>query len=269
MTHANAPLTPLGRLRLARCVVHDRWPLRRATERFQVSVSTAKRWADRYRDEGESGMADRSSRPHASPGRTPTRIERRIIKVRLARRRGPARIAFLLRLVPSTVHQVLMRFGPAWLTHLDRATAQPVRRYERAAPGELVHVDIKKLGNIPEGGGHRVTGRQAGQRHRTRTPGISLDRNGNSHVGYSYLHNAVDDHSRPAYSEILPDEKKETAVAFWQRAQISLPPTASPSSECSPTTVPATSTCSGATCRPRPGSPTNAPAPTDHRPTAR
>ncbi len=184
MTHANAPLTPVGRLRLARCVVDEGRPLRRAAERFQVSVSTAKRWADRYRDEGEQGMADRSSRPHTSPGRVPSRVERRIIKVRLARRWGPARIAFLLRLVPSTVHRVLTRFGLARLTHVDRATAQPVRRYERARPGELVHVDIKKLGNIPDGGGHRVTGRQAGQRHPTRTPGKKLDRNGNCHVGY-------------------------------------------------------------------------------------
>jgi transposase InsO family protein len=220
VTHANAPLTPTGRLRLARCVVDEEWPLRRAAERFQVSVSTAKRWADRYRAQGETGMADRSSRPHHCPRRTPTRTERRIIKVRVLRRWGPARIAWLLRLVPSTVHRVLTRFGLARLTHLDRATGQPIRRYERATPGELVHVDIKKLGNIPDGGGHRALGRQAGQRHRTRTPGKTLDTNGNSHVGYSYLHNAVDDHSRLAYSEILPDEKKETAVAFWQRAQI-------------------------------------------------
>ena len=117
-----------------------------------------------------------------------------------------------------TVHRVLTRHGLARLTHLDRATAHPIRRYERAIPGELVHVDIKKLGNIPDGGGHRAVGRRAGQRHRTRTPGKTLDAHGGSHVGYSYLHNAVDDHSRLAYSEILPDEKKETAVAFWQRA---------------------------------------------------
>ena len=95
-----------------------------------------------------------------------------------------------------------------------------MRRYERATPDELVHVDIKKLGNIPNGGGHRMMGRQAGQRHRTRTPGKMLDAGGHSHVGYSYLHNAVDDHSRPAYSEILTDERKETAVAFWTRAQL-------------------------------------------------
>lgn len=220
MSHRNAPLTPTGRLRLARCVVDDGWPLRLAAERFQVSVSTAHRWAGRYRTEGAAGMTDRSSRPHTSPRRVPARTERRIIKVRLARRWGPARIAYLLRLVPSTVHRVLARFHLARLAHLDRATGRPVRRYERTAPGELVHVDIKKLGNIPDGGGHRAVGRQAGQRHRTRTPGKTLDARGNSHVGYSYLHNAVDDHSRLAYSEILPDEKKETAVAFWQRAQV-------------------------------------------------
>ena len=105
MTHANAPSTATGRLRLARCVVEDRWPLRRAAERFPVSVSTAARWAGRYRDLGEAGMADRSSRPHASP----TRTERRFILVRVLRRWGPARIACLLGLNPSTVHRVLGR----------------------------------------------------------------------------------------------------------------------------------------------------------------
>ncbi|MCI2424035.1 IS481 family transposase [Saccharopolyspora sp. K220] len=219
MSHRNAPLSETGRLRVARCVVDEGWPLRRAAERFQVSVSTAKRWADRYRQQGEAGMADRSSRPHFSPRRTPTRTERRIIKVRVLRRWGPARIAFLLGLNPSTVHRVLARYRIARLSHLDRASGKVIRRYERTAPGELVHVDIKKLGNIPDGGGHRAVGRQAGQRHRTRTPDKTLDGNGNSHVGYSYLHN-VDDHSRLAYSEILPDERKETAAGFWQRAQI-------------------------------------------------
>ncbi|MEV6341738.1 IS481 family transposase, partial [Nocardia vinacea] len=220
MSHRNAPLSELGRLRLARCVVDDGWPLRRAAERFQVAHTTAKRWADRYRCHGAAGMADRSSRPHHSPGRTPTRIERRIIKVRVLRRWGPARIAYLLGLNPATVHRILRRYKLARLTHLDRATGQVVRRYEHSAPGDLVHVDIKKLGNIPDGGGHRVLGRRAGQRRRTRSAGKTLDRNGNSHVGYSYVHNAVDDHSRLAYSEILPDERKETAVAFWRRARI-------------------------------------------------
>jgi transposase InsO family protein len=203
--HRNAPLTETGRLRLARCVVEDNWPLRRAAERFQVSPTTARRWADRYRQLGEAGMADRSSCPRTSPRRTPTRTERRIIKVRVLRRWGPARIAHLLRLVPSTVHRVLTRYGLARLTHLDRATGRVIRRYERERPGELVHVDIKKLGNIPDGGGHKVLGRQAGRKTR-------------SNAGYSYLHTAVDDHSRLAYSEIHADEKKETATGFWTRA---------------------------------------------------
>ncbi|MCX4755596.1 IS481 family transposase [Kitasatospora purpeofusca] len=205
MPHRNAPLTETGRLRLARCVVEDGWPLRRAAERFQVSPTTAKRWADRYRALGEAGMADRSSRPHRSPWQTPTRTERRIIKVRVLRRWGPARIAYLLRLNPATVHRVLTRYRLARLAHLDRTTGRVIRRYEHCAPGELVHVDIKKLGNIPDGGGHQALGRQAGRKNR-------------SGAGYSYLHNAVDDHSRLAYSEILPDERKDTATAFWARA---------------------------------------------------
>ncbi|MFD0279210.1 leucine zipper domain-containing protein, partial [Kitasatospora sp. NPDC127111] len=143
MPHRNAPLTETGRLRLARCVVEDGWPLRRAAERFQVSPTTAKRWADRYRVLGEGGMSDRSSRPHRNPRRLPARTERRIVKVRVLRRWGPARIAYLLRLNPATVHRVLVRYRLARLSHLDRATGCPVRRYERAAPGELVHVDIK------------------------------------------------------------------------------------------------------------------------------
>ncbi len=121
MSHRNAPLSELGRLRLARCVVEDGWPLRRAAQRFQVSPTTAKRWADRYRTAGAAAMSDRSSRPHHSPTRTPTRTERRIIKVRLRRRWGPARIAYLLGLHPSTVHRVLARYRMARLRWLDRA----------------------------------------------------------------------------------------------------------------------------------------------------
>ncbi|GAA4640393.1 IS481-like element ISMsm9 family transposase [Actinoallomurus vinaceus] len=206
MPHRNAPLTETGRLRLARCVVEDGWPLRRAAERFQVSVTTAQRWAGRYRACGAAGMADRSSRPHTSPRRTPTRTERRIIKVRVLRCWGPARIAGLLRLNPATVHRVLARYRLNRLAWMDRATGRVIRRYERARPGDLVHVDIKKLGNIPDGGGHKALGRPAGRKTR-------------SGAGYSYIHTAVDDHSRLAYSEILPDERKHTAAAFWTRAQ--------------------------------------------------
>jgi len=150
-------------------------------------------------------MANRSSRPHRSPRRTPTRTERRIIKVRVIRRWGPARIGFLLGLHPSTVHRVLARYGLARLTWLDRATGRNVRRYEHAAPGDLVHVDVKKIGRIPDGGGWRVHGRAA-RPNRKRGQ------------GYTFLHTALDDHSRLAYSELLTDERQETAAAFWTRA---------------------------------------------------
>jgi transposase InsO family protein len=213
VSHRNAPLSELGRLRLACCVVDDGWPLRRAAERFQVSPTTAARWAGRYRQLGAAGMSDRSSRPHRSPRRTPTRIERRVIKVRVTRRWGPARIAYLLGLHPSTVHRILARYRLARLCWLDRATGRVIRRYERSAPGELVHVDVKKLGKIPHGGGWRVLGRAAGGRNKHK-------HNPGSHpvIGYHFLHTAIDDHSRLAYSEILPDEQGTTAAAFWARA---------------------------------------------------
>jgi transposase InsO family protein len=212
--HANATLTPLGRLRLARCVVDDEWPLRRAAERFGVSQPTAARWAGRYRRFGVAGMTGRSSRPHRSPGRTPRRVERRILGLRVSRRWGPARIAFRLRLAVSTVQRVLRRYGAPPLRFTDPVTGTRIRssrpaprRYERAAPGELVHVDVKKLGRIPDGGGHRVHGRAAAR---------SIKKS--ARPGYAYLHHAVDDHSRLAYSEILTDERKETAAGFWTRA---------------------------------------------------
>ncbi|WP_458112251.1 IS481 family transposase [Arthrobacter sp. R1-13] len=211
MSHPNAFLSPRGRLHLAQCVVEQGWSLRRAAERFQVSVPTVARWAQRYREHGPAAMTDRSSRPHSSPQRTARRTERRIIAVRVNRRWGPARIGYLLGIHPSTVHRVLSRYRLAKLTWLDRGTGRVIRRYEHAHPGDLVHVDIKKLGRIPDGGGHRALGRATGIQNRTRTPS-------NRRPGYHYLHNAVDDHSRLAYTEILTDETKETAAAFWQRA---------------------------------------------------
>lgn len=210
MTHANAPLTPTGRLRLARVVVEDGWSVRRAAERFQCSPATAAKWASRLRA-GEP-LTDRSSRPRRSPGRCPQRTERRIVALRFTRRWGPHRIGYHLGIPRATVGRVLARYRMPLLIHLDQATGLPVRRppvvrYEAPAPGDLVHVDIKKLGRIPDGGGHRVLGREFGKRDRQRG------------VGYAYLHHAVDDHSRLAYSEILTDERKETAAAFWTRAR--------------------------------------------------
>jgi transposase InsO family protein len=220
VVHRNAPLSETGRLRLARCVVDDGWPLRRAAERFQVSHATAARWAARYRQAGAAGMVDRSSRPHASPARTAHRTERRIVKLRVTSRLGPARIGFRLGLPPSTVHAVLRRYHCPRLAHLDRATGVPVRRYERRRPGELVHVDVKKLGNIPDGGGWRVHGRYAGKRNHQahHDPGGRRTRYHDPVLGYGYLHTALDDHSRLAYTEMLPDETKDTAAAFLARA---------------------------------------------------
>ena len=155
MTHANAPLTPLGRQRLAELIVVHRWPVRRAAEWFQCSPATASKWAARLR--AGQPMTDRSSRPHAAPTKTPTRLERRIVKLRYCRRWGPHRIGYHLGVPRSTVGRVLQRYRMPLLAHLDQATGLPVRkprprRYETHAPGELVHFDIKKLGRIPTGG---------------------------------------------------------------------------------------------------------------------
>jgi transposase InsO family protein len=203
-------------------VVHS-WPVRRAAERFQCSPATAAKWAARYRA-GEP-MTDRSSAPRTCPSRTPQRLERRIIKLRYARRWGPHRISFHLGVPRSTVGRVLARYRMPLLAHLDQATGLPVRqpkpqRYEAARPGELVHVDIKKLGRIPAGGGWRVHGRGSAQ---ARAAGSARDKAARAGAtpsrGYSFLHHAIDDYSRLAYSEILPDERKETAAAFWRRAK--------------------------------------------------
>lgn len=219
MSHRNAPLSETGRLRLARCIVEDGWSLRRAAERFQVAVTTAQRWAKRYREEGPAGMADRSSRPHHSPNQTPTRTERRIIKIRVLRRWGPARIAYHLGLNVSTVHRVLTRYKLARLRWLDRATGRNIRRINSVAPGDLVHVDVEKLGKIPAGGGWRKLGKTAGRKNARadRSSGVTT-KHGDAGRGYHFLHSALDGHSRLAYSEILTDERKETAADFWKRA---------------------------------------------------
>ncbi|WP_197383697.1 IS481 family transposase, partial [Mycolicibacterium mengxianglii] len=218
MSHRNAPLSETGRLRLARCVVEDGWTLRRAAERFQVAVTTAQRWAARYRELGPAGMADRSSRPHHSPNQTPARTERRIIKVRVTRRWGPARIGYLLGIHPSTVHRVLTRYGIARLRWLDRPTGRVVRRIETAAVGELVHIDVKKVGKIPDGGGWRMRGRAIGKRNSQAHKTGVRSKHRHPVRGYHFLHTAIDAHSRLVYSELLADERKETAAGFWIRA---------------------------------------------------
>lgn len=221
MTHANAPLTPQGRRRLARLVVEKGWPVRRAAERFQVSPATVSRWVGRYRA-GQT-MEDRSCRPHHTPTRLPARTERRILALRLSRRWGPHRIAFHLHLARSTVGRVLARYNMPRLADVDQATGLVVRRriparYEKEHPGELVHVDIKKLGTIPPGGGWRAHGRGSAAALAADRAKTKARRKGHTAGGYRYLHHAIDDHSRLVYSEILDDETKETAAAFWHRA---------------------------------------------------
>ncbi|MFE6685227.1 helix-turn-helix domain-containing protein, partial [Streptomyces sp. NPDC057743] len=153
MSHRNAPLTPTGRLRLAHCVVEEGWPLRRAAERFQVSHTTAARWAHRYQLHGRAGMQDRSSRPHHQPHRTPATVEKQVLRLRNEHRIGPVRLAARCGIAASTAHRILARHHLPPLAACDRTTAKPIRRYERARPGELVHIDVKKLGRIPDGGG--------------------------------------------------------------------------------------------------------------------
>jgi transposase InsO family protein len=197
--HANARLTPQGRLLLCRRVCHQGRTLRQAAEAAGVSERTARRWLARYRAEGPGGLVDRSSRPRRSPRRTAPERERAVLGLR---RTGmtAAEIALCLGMSARTCSRIVRRAGLGRLCSLEPAA--PVLRYERARPGELLHVDIKKLGRI-EGAGHRVTGQRPSRKRR---------------AGWEYVHCAVDDATRLAYCESLPDERQETAVAFLRRA---------------------------------------------------
>ncbi|WP_248495981.1 IS481 family transposase [Streptomyces sp. PLM4] len=215
MSHRNARLTVHGRRILVERVQSGR-PVAHVAAEMGISRPTAHKWVRRWRAKGEAGLHDRPSRPHTTPHRTPAMIEARACRLRTDRRLGPAHIGPILGLPASTVHRILTRHGINRLAWLDRPTGRVIRRYERTRPGELVHVDIKKLGNIPDGGGWRTVGRTAGDRNRQAT--TSERRSCKPVIGYSYIHSAVDDHSRLAYSEVLPDERQHTAIAFWQRA---------------------------------------------------
>ncbi len=217
-THTNAALTPRARLRLARLIVEQGWPPARAAERYDVSWRTAKKWADRYRNEGPDGMGDRSSAPHRHPNRTPAPVVRKIVHLRWKQRLGPVEIADRLGMHSSTVHAVLVRCRINRLTHIDRATGEPIRRYEHEKPGDLIHVDVKKLGRVPDGGGWRYVGRQQGGRNRSATPGMPRNKWRNPKLGTCYLHTVIDDHSRVAYVEARNDETKETATEVLSNA---------------------------------------------------
>lgn len=220
MSHANAALTPRGRLRLAKLIVEERWPVAVAAKMFMTSPPTARKWAARFRAEGPAGMIDRSSRPRSMPTKTPPAVVKRIVKARWRRRLGPAQIAGELGIPASTVHAVLVRARINRLNHIDRVTGERIRRYEHDHPGSLIHVDVTKFGNIPDGGGWRFVGKQQGDRNREAT----AKRTGKRHadyepnVGTAFLHTVIDDHSRVAYVEICADEKAVTAIGVLERA---------------------------------------------------
>jgi transposase InsO family protein len=220
-THANAALTPRARLRLARLIVEQHWSIPRAAERYDVSWRTAKKWADRYRAEGPAGMVDRSSRPHRQPNRTSQPVVRKIVHLRWKQRLGPVEIGDRLAMPASTVHAVLVRCRLNRLTHIDRASGEPIRRYEHENPGDLLHMDVKKLGRVPEGGGWRYVGREQGNRNRhiagTKTGG-PRNKWGKPLMGTCFLHTVIDDHSRVAYVEARDDETKETAAQVLRNA---------------------------------------------------
>jgi transposase InsO family protein len=212
MLHGNAALSWQGRRRLAVRVVVEGWTLSAAAEAAGVSVRCARKWVGRYRAEGERGLCDRSSAPRRVANRTPAE---RVAVIELLRglRFTAAEIAQTLGMALSTVSGILTRRG---LGRLGRLGLEPARRYERSRPGELVHVDVKRLGRIEGGAGKRAFG---GERRLRRSPRWR-DRDGvrRYRVGYECVHVCVDDHSRLAYAEVLPDEKAATAIGFLRRA---------------------------------------------------
>jgi transposase InsO family protein len=184
-----------------------------AAEAGEVSVQCARKWVARYRAEGEAALLERSSAPHRIPHRTSEPTVQAIAALRRLRFTGPE-IAECLGMAVSTVSAILTRIG---MGRLGRLGLEPARRYERERPGELVHIDVKKLGRIVRGAGHRITGRPGrARRHsprRTDAEGVSRDT-----TGWEYVHIAVDDCTRLAYAEVLPDEKAITVAGFLRRA---------------------------------------------------
>lgn len=214
VSHRNARTTFQGRL----LIVERRrakWPKAHIAAAMGISRKCVDTWLKRYAEEGEAGLHDRSSRPHSSPTRTPVEVEDKIVELRERERRGPDWIGAELGVAPRTVSRVITRRDLPRLCALDPITGEVIRaskvtavRYERDRPGELAHMDVKKLGRIPDGGGWRAHGRGAG----------SIQRDRNTVVGFDYVHSLVDDFSRLAYSEVLPDEKGPTCAAFLERA---------------------------------------------------
>jgi transposase InsO family protein len=212
--HRNARLTVHGR----RLIVQRHragWKQAHIASAMGVSRKCVKTWIDRYAAEGEAGLETRSSRPHTMSTRTSAAVEQMVLAARAEHREGQDVLGPRVGVPPRTVARILRRHGVAYLHACDpmtgeviRSSKQTAQRYERERPGELVHMDVKKLGKIPDGGGWKALGRAATTAQKNRRP----------KVGYDYVHSLVDDHSRLAYSEILPDEKGETCAAFLRRA---------------------------------------------------
>jgi hypothetical protein len=218
--HRNAPLTPEGRRRLCERVDADR-PICHVAAEAGIARQTLGRWYARWCEHGEDGLEGRSSRPLTSPGQTPPEVEERVVALRREHKVGPVQLVGMLAeegitLPASTIYRILVRHGISRLRDLDTCgedLREPVVRYEWHRPGDLVHVDVKKIGRIPDGGGWRVHGRGSAQHQAT-----GRAKAAGARAGYVYLHSAVDDHSRLSYTEELLDEKGATAAGFWERA---------------------------------------------------
>jgi transposase InsO family protein len=211
--HANAALSLTQRRRMVRLVVDREWSISAAAAEFNTSFRTCSKWVARYREASEAGLLDRSSAPELVANRTPEQRIEAIAALRRLRFTGPE-IAELFDMPVSTVSGILTRIG---LGKLGRLGLEPAQRYERARPGELIHIDVKKLGRIVGGAGHRITGREGRGRY---AAGSFTDAAGHrrSKTGWEFVHVAIDDATRLAYAEVLPDEKAGTAVGFLRRA---------------------------------------------------
>ena len=216
MSHANARTNLFARRLIVERVAAG-WPPAHVAEQLGVSRSTVYKWLRRYDEGGDAALADRSSRPIRMPQRTSKRVEQKVLAARRRRKRGAVVLAAELGLNPSTVGRILARHEVPHLSAIDPITGESVRssrrsanRYEHRTPGSLVHVDVKKLGRIPTGGGWRLHGRDAG---------VSVaNRHKKIRIGYDYVHTAIDDYTRLVYSEVLPDEKDLTCAGFLHRA---------------------------------------------------
>ena len=213
MVHRNARLAPAGRLILVQRVLSGR-PVAHVAKELGVSRQCAHRWVSRFRQHGPAGLLDRSSRPHSSPAATAPATTRRLIELRRRERLGRDELARRCGVSPSTASRLIARAGLPRLHELDPVTGIRIRasrrtqvRYEHPAAGDLIHVDVKKLGRIPDGGGWRVDGPDTIDHGRGRP-------SNRARIGFDYVHVAVDDHSRLAFAQILPDEKGPTCAAF-------------------------------------------------------